>query len=144
VDPATILPFQRALQHLDSFDVASNQARANDAARDGDAAQEAACLVRLATGLQYANRHEEALSEFKGVLSRSTEPGVAPYVHFAEQHMGKCLVEMGRFSEARAAFDRAMARREAMGNEALIASTRRALSGLQKRAARAPDLMRPS
>ena len=57
----------------------------------------------------------------------SDDEQFAEYEHFAWQHMGKCLVEMGRLPEAVSAFHRALAIRVLLDDVGLIASSRRAL-----------------
>ena len=110
-----MIPFQRDPEWSLSVDEAR-------AAGDGPAA-----LVRLATSLQYAGQHDEGVVVFEDVLARSSEPAFARYEHFALQHLGTCLMEMERAPEALAAFHGAMALRIPLGDEGLIASTRRAL-----------------
>lgn len=122
-----VVPFQRDGEHDPQFDVERARARVDAAVASGDARSEAANLVRLATGLQYAGNHAEAVATFGFVLDRSTRQGFDEYEHFAWQHLGKCLVEMGRLPEALSAFHRAMALRVLLGEPGLIASTRRAL-----------------
>jgi tetratricopeptide (TPR) repeat protein len=98
----------------------------------GDGGREAAHLVRLATALQFDDRHAEALEAFSEVLRRRDEPGFEPYEHFAEQHMGKCLAELGRVDEARQAFERALVTRRLSRNDGWIAATRAALDALPR------------
>jgi 8-oxo-dGTP diphosphatase len=119
-------PFQRS-RDLDRFDVDRTTLELDDARRGSDPRREAACTVRYATALQYAERHGEALEVFMQVLERSSEPGFDEYEHFAWQHLGKCLVEAGRRSEAVAAFHRALAIRVLLDDPGLVASSRRAL-----------------
>ncbi len=123
----TIRPFQRTAS--DEFDVDRARAAVDEAVVDGDARREAANLVRLATGLQYADRHDEALVVFTGVLARTgaREPAFDEYEHYAWQHMGTCLVEAGRVDEGVAALHRALAIRVLLDDPGLVASSRRAL-----------------
>ncbi|MCW2921974.1 MAG: hydrolase [Thermoleophilia bacterium] len=122
-----ITPFQRDSSGDPRFDVERARAEVDAAVTSGDARAEAASLVRLATGLQYAGRHTEAVATFGFVLDRAGEPGFDAYEHFAWQHLGKCLVEMGRLPEALAAFHRALAIRVLLDDAGLVASSRRAL-----------------
>lgn len=119
--------FQRDGAHDPQFDVDRARAGVDAAVASGDTRSEAANLVRLATGLQYTGRHAEAVATFGFVLDRSALPGFDEYEHYAWQHLGKCLVEMGRLPEACSAFHRAMALRILLGDAGLVASTRRAL-----------------
>lgn len=122
-----IIPFQRDSSDDPRFDEDQARIEVDAAVTSGDARAEAASLVRLATGLQYAGRHTEAVATFGFVLDRSGEPGFDAYEHFAWQHLGKCLVEMGRTPEALAAFHRALAIRVLLDAPGLVASSRRAL-----------------
>lgn len=121
-----VTPFQRS-SDLDRFSIARTGAELDDARASRDARRVAACLVRHATALQYAGRHEEAIGEFHEVLARSDEPGFDEYEHFAWQHLGKCLVEAGRVREALSAFHRALAIRVLLDDPGLVATSRRAL-----------------
>jgi len=117
-------PFQREPEF--TFEVDATRAEARARANEGDARGEAASLIRHATALQYAERHDEAMVVFQDVLGRG-DAAFDGYAHFAWQHMGKCLVELGQLPEALAAFHGAMAQRVLLGDAGLIASTRRAL-----------------
>jgi HTH-type transcriptional regulator, pleiotropic regulator of extracellular virulence genes len=97
------------------------------AAELGDSRQEIANLLRLATALQYADRHAEALPLFRDALTKSRG---SDYEDFALQHTGKCLVELGQTEEARKHFEAALALREIKGEADLLTSTREALSCL--------------
>lgn len=102
-------------------------------ARDlDDDRREAANTVRLATALQYAGRHREALVEFDAASERTSD-GFAQYRHFLLQHRGKCLVEMGRLDEARASFESALELRRELADPTLVDSTQQALVGLETR-----------
>lgn len=102
------------------------------ARRLGDAGRETANLIRLATALQYDGRHEEALDVFGTAISHAHCDDVQRYVHFAHQHQGKCLAEMGRLDEAQAAFVRAMAVRRHLGDAGLQESTGRAIAEVEQ------------
>jgi 8-oxo-dGTP diphosphatase len=125
------IPFQRTPS--EEFELQHAATALEDAVASGDPRREAAARVRLATALQYADRHDEAIEQFEGVLARSAEPGFDEYEHFAWQHLGKCLVEAGRLTDAVAAFHRALALRVPMGDVALVASSRRALDAASGR-----------
>lgn len=127
----SVVPFQRG--PADEFQVEPHAIAVKDAAAGGDSRREAAARVRLATALQYADRHGEAIAEFQCVLERSAEPGFAEYEHFAWQHLGKCLVEAGRTSQGVAAFHRALAIRVLIDDVGLVASSRRALDAASGR-----------
>jgi 8-oxo-dGTP diphosphatase len=120
-----VVPFQRTPS--EEFELAQATASLEDAIASGSPSREAAALVRFATALQYAGRHDEAIDQFEAVLARSGEPGFDEYEHFAWQHLGKCLVEAGRVEDGIAAFHRALALRVPMRDVGLVASSRRAL-----------------
>jgi tetratricopeptide (TPR) repeat protein len=82
-------------------------------------------LIRLATTYQYLNRHEEAEPLFEEAVELSRRVGVLE--DFALQHQGKCLAELGRWDEAIANFEAALAMRKAKGQAELIASSQEAL-----------------
>lgn len=92
-------------------------------------------MVRLATAVQFQDRHSEALSLFHQVVGLTESPGVpesvAMVAHFARQHRGKCLAEIGDTLAARADFEAALALRQAKGDPELIASTEEALQALE-------------
>lgn len=92
--------------------------------------------IRLATALQYADRHNEAVVLFIDVLklieTGHDEPGVTPYKDFALQHLGKCCVEIGLLTPAREYLQQALTLRKDKGDAALIASTEKALNGLKE------------
>jgi kanamycin kinase len=92
-------------------------------------------LVRLATALQYRHAHADAEPLF--VEARALAAGLGLLEDFVLQHHGKSLAEQGRWDEAIAAFEQAMALREARGDEALIDSTREALAEARARAGQA-------
>lgn len=82
-------------------------------------------LIRLATAYQYQNRHAEAEPLFTEALTLSAQEGFLE--DYALQHYGKSLAEQGRWDEAIAHFERALALRQARGDAGLIASTEDAL-----------------
>jgi 8-oxo-dGTP diphosphatase len=126
-----VVPFQRTPS--EEFELAQATASLEDAIASGSPSREAAALVRFATALQYAGRHDEAIDQFEAVLARSGEPGFDEYEHFAWQHLGKCLVEAGRVEDGIAAFHRALALRVPMRDVGLVASSRRALDAASGR-----------
>jgi len=103
------------------------------AERGGDARALAANHLRLATALQYANHHREAAQLFKHGLTALAPAVAETYRDFFLQHYGKCLVEMGDTTQARACLTEALTLRVAKGDAALIASTEQALAGLAER-----------
>lgn len=107
------------------------------ARRLGDPCRLAANAIRLATADQYRNEHQAALPLFYEALTltRAHPAEAGPYEDFALQHLGKCLVELGRFADARACFDQARTLRQAKGDPALRASTDEARAALEARAA---------
>lgn len=95
--------------------------------RLNDRRREAINLIRLATTRQYSGHHTEAVALFRDALALTVSGDAADYEDFALQHLGKCLVEMGRIDEAIDAFDRALVLRWMKADAALIASTEEAL-----------------
>jgi tetratricopeptide (TPR) repeat protein len=93
----------------------------------GDRRREAMNAIRLATVRQYQGQHAEAEALLRETLSRTRSGDAADYEDFALQHLGKCLVEMGRVDEAVECFDRALVLRWMKADAQLIASTERAL-----------------
>ena len=82
-------------------------------------------LVRLATTYQYRNQHAEAEPLFVEALDLAKRLGVLE--DYAAQHYGKSLAEQGRWDEAIALFERAIALRTPRGDAELIASSQEAL-----------------
>jgi tetratricopeptide (TPR) repeat protein len=93
--------------------------------------ERAVAQIRLATALQYAGRHDLALRWFGRADRTIAEARLRNLRHYLEQHRGKCLVEMGRLEEARAAFRVALRLRR--NRPELLVSTRRALAAIEPR-----------
>ncbi|QBI21805.1 hypothetical protein ER308_21095 [Egibacter rhizosphaerae] len=114
------------LRMLDRYSEAETHLRAalETAVATGDQRAEVANRLRLATALQYQERHHEALEQFD-----LTEDAIAAheleedYSDFAAQHRGKCLVELGRVEEGIGELERALELRERKGDPELLAST---------------------
>jgi tetratricopeptide (TPR) repeat protein len=66
---------------------------------------------------------------FRAAFALTLSGAASDYEDFALQHLGKCLVEMGRVDEAIACFDRALILRWMKADPELIASTEEALAG---------------
>lgn len=123
----SVTPFQRTPDST-RFSLERTTCELEDAIEAGDDPRRiAACTIRHATALQYAGRHDAAIPLFEGAIARAGEPGFDEYEHFAWQHLGKALVEVGRTTEAMSAFHRALAIRVLGDDPALVASSRRAL-----------------
>jgi hypothetical protein len=88
--------------------------------------------LRLAIALQYAGRHQEALTWFDHAEQTIRENRLLRLRDFVEQHRGKCLAELGRTREARVAFCNALRLRRGRRkrDQGLIASTEKALAML--------------
>jgi tetratricopeptide (TPR) repeat protein len=93
-----------------------------------DVRREAANLIRLATAMQYDNRHAEAEPLFRDALALTERPEAAMYRDFALQHWAKWLVETGNVAEAVACFEQALALRQRKDDGELIASTEQSLA----------------
>jgi tetratricopeptide (TPR) repeat protein len=93
----------------------------------GDRRREAVHGIRLATARQYSGQHGEAEALFRDALALTLSGDAAEYEDFALQHLGTCLVEMGRVDEAIESLDRALVLRWMKADAALIAATEQAL-----------------
>ena len=81
--------------------------------------------IRYATACFYmgdAAGAEQLLTDLISDLERAAE---AAHLHFAYQHLGKCLAEQGRYKEAVDLFEKALARRT---DPVLRASSERAIA----------------
>lgn len=87
--------------------------------------------LRLATAMQYRNQQDEAEPLFREVLDLARSQGAM--LDHVLQHYGKCLVELGRASEAIPLFEEALALREGRGDDELTESAEEALAGARKR-----------
>src|SRR5699024_2679012 len=95
---------------------------------DGNANREVVSLIRLGEAYKYDDGHEKALLCFQQALEICDLQQVIDYVDFALQHKGKCLMELGRLTEAENCFLQALSIRETKGDQSLIESTEQALS----------------
>lgn len=95
---------------------------------DGNANREVVSLIRLGEAYKYNDGHEKALLCFQQALEICDLQQVIDYVDFALQHKGKCLMELGRLTEAENCFLQALSIRETKGDQSLIESTEQALS----------------
>jgi tetratricopeptide (TPR) repeat protein len=100
------------------------------ARKRGDRAREIDGLLGLATAVQYLGERTRSIALFEEGLRLCAETGIGEKEHFLQHHLGRCLVEVGRRAEARAAFERALVLREALPTPQLAASTRAALAEL--------------
>jgi len=98
----------------------------------GDRATEIDGLLGLATARQYLGERDAAMAMFEEGLRQCAQTGIREQENFLLHHMGRCLVEMGRIAEAKAAFEKALVLRQAIGNPRFIASTEGALEELAK------------
>lgn len=122
---------QRALGNLLEADMFLTDAVAL-ARTLGDTRREAMNGIRLATARQYQGQHADAEAIFRAALALAQSGDAADYEDFALQHLGKCLVEMGRIDEAVECFDRALVLRWMKADADLIASTEQALHAAQR------------
>lgn len=122
---------QRALGNLLEADMFLTDAVAL-ARTLGDTRREAMNGIRLATARQYQGQHADAEAIFRAALALAQSGDAADYEDFALQHLGKCLVEMGRIDEAVECFDRALVLRWMKADADLIASTEQALHTAQR------------
>jgi tetratricopeptide (TPR) repeat protein len=80
-----------------------------------------------------AQRCFDRLDEAEAILRDALE-GPSELRHFALQHLGKTLLDLGRTGEAVEAFESALELRLATGDDSLVASTRLALEHARGRA----------
>lgn len=95
-----------------------------------DLTREVANLIRLGTTLQYLEQHDLGEKLIREALDKVGIPKTEIYHDFALQHLGKLLVEKGRYLEARGLFEQALSIRKGKGQPGLISSTEQALSVL--------------
>ena len=89
---------------------------------------EVANLIRLGESHKYREEHTIAESLFREALALSTD-GDARVLHdFALQHLGKCLMELGRYDEAVTYLEQALEIRRTKSSQPLIESTEQALA----------------
>ena len=78
--------------------------------------------IRIGEAQRCFDRHDEAEATLRDALE-----GAPELRHFALQHLGKTLLDLGRTGEAVEALQSALELRLAVGDESLVASTRLAL-----------------
>ncbi len=121
-----------SIQHLPlAIDTLQNAVQ--EALKAGIPALVASNRIRLATALQYANRHEEACKEFQRAIQASSGPKAGVLLDYAHQHFGKCLAEMGQWDAALEHFTAALDIRNVKADQGLLASTREAIQTLEMR-----------
>lgn len=98
----------------------------------GDKATEIDGLLGLGTARQYLGERELAERLFREGLLLCDETGLRAQEDFLLHHLGRCLVEMGHTQEAREVFEKALALRQALGNQRFIDSTQGALDEIAK------------
>jgi tetratricopeptide (TPR) repeat protein len=90
--------------------------------RLGDERARTVATIRIGEALRCFDRLDEAEAHLRGALE-----GPADLRHFALQHLGKTLLDLGRAGEAVEALESALGLRLAAGDESLVASTQLAL-----------------
>ena len=99
-----------------------------------DSRLEVVNAIRLAHVHHWAAGYERAGALLDQVLTRCRrDPHLRSWTDFALQHLGKCLLDEGRVSEAVEAFEEALQLRLEKGDAELIDSTRRALERARHR-----------
>jgi len=88
-------------------------------------------LISLATAQQYCGNHDLAETLFREALQKMQENNQLSYEDVALHHLGRCLVEQGKLSEALTCFERALALRKEKGDRLFIASTQRAIDAVR-------------
>ena len=90
--------------------------------RLGDERARTVAAIRIGEAQRCFDRLDEAEATLRGALE-----GAPELRHFALQHLGKTLLDLGRTGEALEALQSALELRLALGDESLVASTRLAL-----------------
>lgn len=86
--------------------------------------------IRLATAHFYQGEHAFAEIELRQVISDIEAGSDAAYLHYAWQHLGKCIAEQERYAEAIACFERALLLRD---DPRLRASSQQAIDVARRR-----------
>jgi len=105
----------------------------------GNRNAEVANLIRLGEAHKYRDEHETAESLFREALAMTSAADADPLHDFALQHLGKCLLEQGRYDEALQHLEQALELRRAKGNQQLIESTEAAIALALTRQAEHPS-----
>ncbi|EFH83885.1 tetratricopeptide repeat protein [Ktedonobacter racemifer] len=92
---------------------------------------EVATLLHLATAQQYLGRRNLAQDLFQEALDKARAYEQPEYADFILHHRGRCFVEQGKLTEARACFEQALLLRKQKGNQRGIVATQSALDALQ-------------
>lgn len=98
------------------------------ATRRGERRMRVATLIRLGELNRCRDRVDAAEALLREALDGSSDPDCADYRHFALQHLGKTLLDAGRFGDAVETLETALAVRRDLGEPSLIASTEQALA----------------
>ena len=101
--------------------------------RIGDRATEIDGLLQLGTTRHYLGERALAVRLFHEGLALVEATGLRAQENFLQHHLGRCLVELGRIDEARAAFETALVLRKALGEKRFIDSTQAALDEIASR-----------
>ncbi len=117
----------RVYGELDSA-VAYGQEAVERSRTTGNRNAEVANLVRLGEAYKYREEHAIAEPLFREALDLTADGDAEMLRDFALQHLGKCLLEMGRYDEAIAHLEEALALRRAKTNQPLIESSEQALA----------------
>ncbi|MDR6226581.1 tetratricopeptide repeat protein [Desmospora profundinema] len=104
--------------------------------RTGNKRAEAANRIRLAEAKKYQGEGKVAERMLQEVAGETRVGKGADLHHFALQHWGKCLLDQGKPAEAISVLEKALALREALGNEGWLRSTRMALERAKKKSCR--------
>jgi HTH-type transcriptional regulator, pleiotropic regulator of extracellular virulence genes len=96
---------------------------------------EVANLIRLAEAHKYRDEHAIAEPLFREALALTSDDDARALRDFALQHLGKCLLEMGRYDEAITHLDEALTLHRTKQTESLIESTEQALALARSRMA---------
>jgi len=94
----------------------------------GNRNAEVANLIRLGEAHKYRGETTIAEQLFRDALALSDDADALALRDFALQHLGKCLMEVGRYDESIDTLEQALKLRRQKGNQPLIDSTEQALA----------------
>lgn len=108
--------------------------------RMGNRRAELANRIRLAEARKYNSEYpvaERLLREAVRCAQSSHLPELQPYLHYALQHLGKCLMEQKKKEEeAILCLEQALRLRQALGSKRQIVSTEQALAWVRRKTAK--------
>lgn len=89
--------------------------------------------IRLGEAWKYNDEHEKAMDMFTVAMKIVSENELGKYNDFVLQHQGKCLMEMGKWDEAKQCFQEVLEIRKKKAVPSLIESTELSLNWLERK-----------